>query len=89
MIKYRPHRGGLSDSMKEQHNFKNIRTMLEYIEKNWNGLIETGDIVIGASLGTDNRTGWKSTRYVCTIRCGEDHYKTPQCIGMCDLGEKG
>ena len=89
MIKYRPHRGGLDEAMKEYKEFFDIAEMLKYIEQVHDGMLTTYDIVIGESLGEDFRIGWKSTRYVCTTKYGNEKYSVPQCIGMCDLGELG
>lgn len=87
MIKYRPHRGGLYESMKECKEFADVANMLKYIANNSDGAINESDIVIGESQGSDERIGWKSWRYVCTVRFRGSQYDTPQCIGMCDLGE--
>lgn len=87
MIKYRPHKGGLHESMKQAKEFDDIADMLNYIEKQWEGYIDKSDIVIGESHGRDDRIGWNSWRYVCSVRCGNEKYPVPQCIGMCDLGE--
>jgi len=89
MIKYRPHRGGLDEAMKEYKEFTDIAEMLKHIEQTHDGMLTTNDIVIGESLGEDSRIGWKSTRYICTTRYGNEKYSIPQCIGMCDLGELG
>ena len=90
MIKYRPHRGSLSDAMKEYREFDNIADMLAYIQQNSSGLINANNILIGDSLGSDNRVGWKSTRYILVKQYGSEYYEQgPICIGMCDLGEKG
>lgn len=89
MIKYRPHRGGLDESMELSRNFEDIADMLNYIEKESDGAVKASDIVIKDSCGADDRIGWKSSRYVCTIQYGDEKYPIPQCIGTCDLGEKG
>lgn len=89
MIKYRPHRGGLDEAMKEYKEFTDIAEMLKYIEQTHEGKLTTHNIVIDESHGEDSRIGWKSSRYVCTTRYGNEKYSVPQCIGMCDLGELG
>ena len=89
MIRYRPHIGSLSDSMREAKTFVNISDMLKHIEMYWLGYVDMRDIVISESYGEDRRIGWKSWRYVCTKRYGNEIYENPQCIGMCDLGERG
>lgn len=89
MIKYRPHRGGLNESMKEMKTFRNIANMLKHIEKETRGCVSMRDIVISNSYGEDKRIGWTSWRYVCTTKYADEEYDIPQCIGMCDLGELG
>ena len=101
MIKYRPHRGSLDKALEEYQEFTDIADMLKYISKQWDGYLDIKDIVIGQSYGEDDRIGWKSWRHVCITKikiCYEydgskysdyKHYDTPQCIGMCDLGELG
>lgn len=89
MIKYRPHRGGLDESMAEMKTFINIANLLRHIEKETEGAVSTGDIIISESYGKDERIYWNSWRYVLTKRYGEEKYNIPQCIGMCDLGELG
>ena len=89
MIKYRPHKGGLDESMHELQNFTDISDMLWFIERYTQGAVGVDDIVISESYGNDDRIGWKSWRYVCTVMYGNKKYDTPQCIGMCDLGELG
>ena len=87
MIKYRPHRGSLEDAMREALEFADIADMLKHIEEQWDGAIETKDIVISESHGKDERIGWESSRYICAKKCGDEVYDIPQCIGFCDLGE--
>lgn len=87
MIKYRPHRGGLDEAMKECKEFSDIAEMLKHIEISQNGYIDRRDIVIDKSYGEDERIGWKSWRYVCVTKTKDKKYDTPICIGMCDLGE--
>lgn len=87
MIKYRPHKGLLSESMKECKEFETIEEMKKYIAKEMEGFADESDIGIGESNGIDERISWKSWRYVCIKRCSSIKYDTPQCVGMCDLGE--
>lgn len=93
MIKYRPHRGSLEDAMKDMQQFNDISDMLWYIERATQGAVSVNDIVISQSYGEDERIGWKSWRYVCTVRYGDLKYDNgnhkPMAIGMCDLGELG
>lgn len=85
MIKYRPHRCTLEDSMHEMKIFKSTQEMFNAIVQDWNGFISFDDLSVGDNIGKDNRIDWKETRYVCTKRIGEDEYDTPQCIGMCSI----
>ena len=91
MIKFRPHRGGLDESLKEMVEFDTIDSMLEYIVSIHNGAFGTSDIVIDDVVSYDSRCNW-NTQYVCVKRYHDKDYiklyNCPQCIGMCDL-EKG
>ena len=93
MIKYRPHRGSLEDAMAESMNFNYVADMLWYIERESQGAIKVGDITISQSYGEDERIGWKSWRYIKTVKmCGRDYSNGNHSgivIGMCDLGELG
>lgn len=87
MIIYRPHRGNLTEAMKEAKEFYNEQEMKEYIVQEWNGCFSINDIVIVNENISDDRIGWEDTRYVCTKRFGNQDnialYGYPQCIGMC------
>lgn len=90
MIKYRPHRGGLAESMKEEKQFSSIQEMYQYIINEWNNhgvndILQVDDLSISGDHGKDKRISWKETRYVCTSRIGNEIYNTPQCIGMCSI----
>lgn len=90
MIKYRPHRGLLEDTMKEARNFNTVNEMCEHIVSDWNNnsvgeLFSKEDIVIGEDEGKDSRIDWKETRYICVKRMGKEIYEIPQCIGMCSI----
>ena len=93
-IKYRPHRGGLEESMALQKEFQSIEEMFKYIEnESYSSILgihlyKAGDLSIGESLGKDDRIDWKETRYILTKRCGMVIYDTPQCIGMCSIEEE-
>ncbi len=82
-VKYRPQRGSLEDSMKEEKEFNSIEEMFVYISELYDGMILPDDLCISGESLIDNRTDWKETRYVCTKRFDGDEYDTPQCIGMC------
>lgn len=89
MVIYRPHRGGLDESMKEAREFDGFEEMKRYIyeqAEGFNGVkpFEIDDIVVNDGTHEDWRIGWKDTRYVCVKRyLGTDFKGAPQCIGMC------
>ena len=92
MVKYRPHKGSLSESMGKEMEFKSIEEMFIHIVDdwgNWNGenVFEIGDLSLSEDKGKDERINWKETRYVCTKRMGEEVYNIPQCIGICSIEE--
>ena len=92
MVKYRPHKGSLKEVMNFYIEFDSKETMIDFICKDYDYMFNPSDVVISDSQGEDERIGWKSWRYVCIKRYGDDDfiakYGVPQCIGMCDLGEK-
>jgi hypothetical protein len=55
MIKYRPHRSTLSESMKLCKEFSSTKKMLEYVGKN---------STICPESYQDNRIGWNNWHYV-------------------------
>lgn len=80
MIKYRPHRGILIESMDEAKEFDTTDRMYDYILKDWNtGYIFFGreDLSISEDFGRDERINWNECRYVCTKRIGKDRYDIP------------
>lgn len=97
MIIYRPHRGGLKESLAEAKEFETIDEMKSYIYNDWKEFhkkighksapFEIDDIVIEDETFNDNRCGWHDTRHVCTKRMGKENYielyGCPQCLGMC------
>ena len=96
MIIFRPHRGGLFESLAEAKEFNNVEEMKKYIielwHENWAGdpkeLFTAEDIVIDEeSVVNDTRIGWKNSMYVCLKRLGNENYiekhGCAQCIGMC------
>ena len=85
MIKYRPHRGLLTDAMAEMKTFDTIDEMFAFIVQDWSGCFNKEDLSISDNIGKDNRIDWKETRYVCTKRVCSEFYETPQCIGMCSI----
>ena len=87
-IIYRPHRGSLSQSIREARIFNSEEEMKAWIVEEWAKpfgykLFNIEDIVIDKEEINDNRIYWKDTRYVCIKRCGSKFYSYPQCIGMC------
>lgn len=90
MIKYRPQRGSLQDSMKEMKTFTSVDDMFDYIVNEWNTmipienpLINKEDLLITAPVCSDDRIEWNETRYVCVKRLGDVNYAVPQAIGYC------
>lgn len=92
MVIYRPHKGGLADSMKEAKEFSGFDEMRDFIVDYWDGHIKYDDIILGDDLFDDKRIGWKNVRYVLTKGYYEfdgnyknyiEKYKIGQCIGMC------
>ena len=97
MVIYRPHRGGLSESLALAKEFETFEDMKKYIyQTEWDNFVDIGlpapfeieDIVIDESKKRDDeRCGWHDTMYVCVKRFGDEDYMkeygTPQCIGMC------
>lgn len=83
MIIYRPHRGNLSDAMKEAKEFNDIQEMKNFIINEWENNVSTNDIVIDNKIINDHRIGWQDTKAVCTRKIGQEEYEYPQCIGFC------
>jgi phosphate uptake regulator len=94
---YRPHRGGLRESLELAKEFKTEEEMKQFIYESYKKLLDDNtvltpfdieDIVIKYDEKTDdNRCGWHDTMYVCVKRFyNQDYikeYGCPQCIGMC------
>ena len=96
MIIYRPHRGGLAESLAEAQIFNTVEEMKQHIVEHWSRTFNVApfsvdDIVIDFEQPgvNDNRCGWKDARYVCTKKMFNEIYACPQCIGMCatEFGE--
>lgn len=97
MVIYRPHRGGLAESLLEAREFQTFDDMKKYIyQTTWDDFGDLGlpapfemeDIVINEeNKGNDDRCGWRDTMRVCVKRFGDEDYMkeygTPKCIGMC------
>ena len=93
MIKFRPHKGGLAESLALAKEFNTVDDMYSYIEveekeildwcsENRNSIVDKQiseqRIYIDSQARFDDRCGW-NTRYVSSY----GNY-----IGMCDLGDK-
>ena len=75
MIKYRPHRSTLSESMELCKSFETLDEMISYVESEWNSCVISVDI----RSYTDDRIGWNNWHYVMA-----DGY----VAGMCDIQMK-
>lgn len=89
MVIFRPHRGGLDESLRDAVMFDNTDTMKRHIVRQWNDvlgfeLFGIDDIVLNEDKPgvNDERCRWIDTRYVCVRRMGDEVYDCPQCIGM-------
>lgn len=97
-IIYRPHRGGLEESLANAVTFSSEEMMkkfitdehnmcMDYIQADIETHITTDDIVIDSNEVDDARIGWRDTRYVCLKKgYGKDYMKEcgcPQAIGFC------
>lgn len=93
VIKYRPHRGGLKESMALAKEFATLEDVKKQcvVEHTINGVpaFTEDDVVFGEIQGDDDRIGWKNWRHVCVKRYGREDYMRKygcaQCIGM--IGE--
>ena len=71
MITYRPHKGLLSDSMKDKKKFNTLQDLLEYIVEDHNTEIPYFQICIDDlnikmyGDGGDKRVGWKDLFAIC------------------------
>lgn len=97
MVIYRPHRGGLKESLAEAKEFESIDEMKQWIYEHYKFVYaDLGykmepfgieDIVIEDDAEDDNRCGWHDTRVVCVKRLLNqefmEQYGCPQCIGHC------
>lgn len=88
MIIYRPHRGGLAESMAEAREFESVEAMFGYIaemhtDPERGPAFMPKDIIIYWQVVDDSRVGWHDTKYVCTKRYFGEVYALPQLVGMC------
>lgn len=93
MIKFRPHRGGLAESLAETKVFNTIEEMedyirsndklgvIDYFSKHRNSLmpedIRDKEISIDKEVHFDKRCNWYTQHVLCY----------GNCIGMCDLSD--
>lgn len=90
LIKYRPHRGSLSESMAHSKEFDSVLELKQYIVNDalkccGRIMFMPDDIIIGRAEIDDDRVGWKSCRYVCITKFGGTVHEHPYCIGICTI----
>lgn len=84
MFKYRPHRGSLDKSMKEEKGFVTMDQMFDYIVKTDPlHILQKEDLYISEDQGKDDRIDWSESRNVMAKRYGKNDY--PQPIGWCSI----
>ena len=84
-IVFRPQRGNLAEAMAEAAAFASEKELLDYVKESWSDKYPDAKFVIKIRSQSDERTGWKQTRYVCMTDNGIDApYRIPQVVGMCD-----
>lgn len=89
MIIYRPHRGGLAESMAEAREFDSVEDMVNYIveqhtDESIGPAFDADDVVFGALEAiNDQRIGWRNQQYVYTMRYYDNRYSSGMVIGMC------
>ena len=88
MIRYRPVRELLIESIRDCRIFSSTDQMIAYIVHHSNSVngyrvLDESDVVISNESVNDKRIGWKDTHYVCVKRYGDQKYRVPQCIGYC------
>ena len=92
MIKYRPNRSSLAESIAEIKEFNSVDELKSYVIADWHRnfpmkFFTSDDIIIGDVQGNDGRFGWKNVRQVSVKRIGsEDYikmYGCPYCLGWC------
>lgn len=95
-IIYRPHRGSLSEAMKDAMEFDTFQDLQKYIVKDMKRFIKLNEceIVSGGRPVNDDRIGWRDSDYLCIDEYGKvrdkegyellfgGRYEYPQCIGM-------
>lgn len=84
---FRPHRGGLYESMLGRFCTGSYESMLERIvdqftDSDGDAAFGVSDIVLGDDRISDERIGWKDCRAVC-VRFYYNPLEHPMCIGHC------
>jgi hypothetical protein len=84
-VLYRPHRGGLAESMAESRVFDTVKEMEEFIVKQMKEVpgcedFTVDDIFYRGPIGDDDRIGWKNVMYIM-VRTKPD--SSPWVWGMC------
>jgi hypothetical protein len=69
MIKYRPHRGGLQESMAEMQEFGTVDEMKQHVADDVKTIpggesVTADDVSWSEDYGEDPRIGWEHWRYV-------------------------
>lgn len=88
MIKYRPQKSTLNESLAAAIEFDALDEMYAYIvtELGEDGLLfSKDDICIENYTLKDKRCDWKENRSVCVKRMGSQTFETPRCIGFCSI----
>lgn len=87
MVKYRPNKGILIESTKDEMEFDTIDQMYNYLLEYWNywdSMFDRSDLFVTKDYGKDDRSDWEELRYVCTNRF-LNKYDIPKCIGYCSI----
>lgn len=61
MVKYRPIRGTLKESIAEEKIFSSVNEMFKYIELQTGGFVSAEDLSISYIYCEDNRIPWEET----------------------------
>lgn len=88
MIKYRPQKSTLKESLAAAMEFDALDEMYAYIvtELGEDGLLfSKNDICIENHTLEDNRCDWKESRSICVNRMGGQTFEPPRCIGFCSI----
>ena len=83
---YRPHRGGLVESMAECAVFVNEDAIKDHVIETYSHYgvcLNREDVIIDPRSIDDERTSWGATRYVCVTHLDGPPFEIPQCVGMC------